>query len=124
VNHFNTTDSLFLALMSIQVLIVLFVKYLPNQRYSHVFGVTGLLTMGIPHAALVLYILCIISKKIRILQHLKGKCRRLYSKLCQKMDSQPEDNNGLDADSLPDRLVNPDEYEPLIPVVNQPGASR
>jgi len=126
VNHLNTTDSLFLALMNIQVLIVLFVKYLPNQRYSHVFGVTGLLTMGIPHAALVLYILYIISKKIRILQNLKGMCQRLYSKLCQKKDSQPEDNNinGLDTDSLPDRLVNPDEYEPLIPVVNQQGTSR
>ena len=33
--------------------------------------------------------------------------------------SPNEANNGLDTDSLPDRLVNPDEYEPLIPAVNQ-----
>ena len=26
---------------------------------------------------------------------------------------------GLDTDSLPDRLVNPEEYEPLIPAVSQ-----
>jgi len=63
VSHLNSFDILFLALMSIQVLILLFVKYLPNQKYSHVIGVTGLLTMGIPHAALVLCIVCIISKE-------------------------------------------------------------
>jgi len=63
VHHLNTIDSLLLALLSIQALISLLGKHLPNQRYSHVFGVTGLLTMGIPHAALVLYIMCIISIK-------------------------------------------------------------
>ena len=31
-------------------------------------------------------------------------------------------HNGLDTDSLSDRLVNPDEYEPLIPAVNQQAA--
>ena len=121
VNHLNTIDTLFLALLSIQVLIILFVKYLPNQRYSNVIGVTGLLTMGIPHAALVLYIMCIISKRIRIIQHLKRKCRCLYSIPCWHKHSQAE---GLDTDSLPDRLVNPDEYDPLIPTVNQQGTSR
>ena len=29
---------------------------------------------------------------------------------------------GLDTDSLPDRLVNPDEYTPLIPAVNHQAA--
>jgi len=28
-------------------------------------------------------------------------------------------HGGQDSDSLPDRLVNPEEYEPLIPAVNQ-----
>ena len=28
---------------------------------------------------------------------------------------------GPDTDSLPDRLVNPEEYEPLIPAVKQQG---
>jgi len=104
VNHLNTIDTLFLVLLSIQVLLILFVIYLPNQRYSNVIGVTGLLTMGIPHAALALYIMCIISnfKKIRIIQHLKGKCQCLYCIPCRYKHSQAE---GLDMDSLPDRLV-------------------
>ena len=31
-------------------------------------------------------------------------------------------HGGLDTDSLPDRLVNPDEYTPLIPAVNHQAA--
>ena len=121
VNCSNTIDSILLAVLTVQVLMSMFVIYLPNQRYSQVIGVTGIIIMGIPHAALVLYILYIISKKIRILQHLKRKCRCLF---CRNNRSLSEANNGyggLDTDSLPDRLENPDEYEPLIPAVNQRG---
>ena len=120
-DHSNTVDSLLLALLSIQTLISLLVKYLRNPRYSYVVGLTGLIIMSIPHAALVLYILYIISKKTRILQYLKRKCRCLLSKARWNNHSLTEANNGyggLDTDSLPDRLVNPDEYEPLIPAVN------
>ena len=118
-DHSNTFDSLLLALLSIQALISLLVKYLHNHRYSYLFGLTGLLTMGIPHAALALYILYFISKKIRFLQCLKRKCRYVSSTVLWDKHSPNEANNGLDTDSLPDRLVNPDEYEPLIPAVNQ-----
>jgi len=41
---------------------------------------------------------------------------------CWKKHSLAEVSNGYggqDADSLPDRLVNPKEYEPLIPAVSQ-----
>ena len=121
VDHSNTVDSLLLALLSIQALICLFVKYLSTQRCSHVIGVTMSLTIAIPHAAFVLYILYIISKKISILQHLERKCKCLLSIVFWKKSMLTEANNGyggLDTDSLPDRLVNPDEYEPLIPAVN------
>ena len=116
-DHSNTVDSLLLALLSIQALISLLVKYLRNPRYSYLIGSTGLITMGIPHAALVSYILYIISKKIRILQHLKRKYRCLLSTFHLSNHSL-SGYSGLDTDSLPDRLVNPDEYEPLIPAVN------
>ena len=124
VYHSNTVDCLLLALLSTQTLMGLLVKYLPNETYSHIYGVSALLTMSIPHAALVLYILYIISEKIRILEHLKRKCQCLLNIIYWNKRSLPEDNsdrNGLDTDSLPDRLVNPNEYEPLMPAVNQPG---
>jgi len=126
VNHLNTIDTLLLALMSIQVLIIVISKYLPYEKHSQVTAVTGLLTMGIPHAALVMYILYIISGKIRILQNLKKKCRYLLNIHCWNKHSLAEANSGygeLNSGSLPDRLVNPDEDEPLIPSVNQQGTS-
>ena len=119
VNHLNTIDALLLAMLCIQVLMCLYVKYLTNQKHRNLIGMTALLAMGIPHAAFVLYILYIVSKKIRILQHLKGKCQCLLSIVCWNNHSLTEAINGLDTDSLPDRLVNPGEYEPLIPAVNQ-----
>ena len=120
VRHWNTAESLLLALLSLQSLTALLLKYFPNPQYNLLYGVTGLLTVGAPHAALVLYILYIISKKIRIVEHLKIKCRCLLN-ICWNKHSLAEDRNGHDTDSLPDRLVNPDEYEPLIPAVNQQG---
>ena len=102
----------------------MFVKYLPNQKYSEVIGVTALLAIGIPHISLVLYILYILLKKIRVLEHLKRKCRCLMSTVCwNRYSPAGADNNccGHDTDSLPDRLVNPDEYEPLISAMNQQG---
>ena len=42
--------------------------------------------------------------------------------VCWKKHLLAEINNrhgGQDTDSLPDRLVNPEEYEPLIPAVSQ-----
>jgi len=124
VHHFNITDSLLLALLSTQTVICLFVKHLPDHRYSHAIGMTGLLIIGIPHAALVVYILYIVSKKVRILQHLKRKCLCLLTIVCCNKHSLAEGHVGVDTDSLPDRLVNPDQYEPLIPAMNKQGIER
>ena len=123
-DHFNIIDNLLLALLSTQAVICLFVKYLPNHRYSHAIGVTGLLIIGIPHTALVVYILYIVSKKVRILQHLKRKCLCLLTIVCCNKHSLAEGHVGVDTDSLPDRLVNPDQYEPLIPAMNKQGIER
>jgi len=42
---------------------VCFVFIKSTQRHSHVIGTIGLLIMGMPHAALVLYILYTVLKK-------------------------------------------------------------
>jgi len=124
-DHSNTVDSLLLSLLSIQALISLLVKYLLNHRLSHLIRLTWLLIMGISHAAFTLYIVYIISKKIQILHCLKRRYtyRCLLNTVHWGKHSLNEANNGLDADPLLDRLVNPDQYEPLIPTVNQQGTS-
>ena len=122
VNYFNAIDSIILDLLALQSLIGQFILYLPNQRYSHAIAIIGLLIMGIPHAALVVCIVHIVLKRFGSLQCLKGKCQCLLSMVCWKKHSLAEVSNGhggQDTDSLPDRLVNPDEYEPFIPAVNQ-----
>ena len=58
VKYLNTIDSLILTLLSTQALIGLFVSYLPNQKYRQAIGVSSLLIMGIPPAALMLYTSC------------------------------------------------------------------
>ena len=120
VNYLNATDSLLLALLGIEALLAMFAIYLPNQRYSHLIAMGGLLIMGTPHAVLVVYILYSILKKFRILQCLNRKCRYILGMVCWNKYSLTDNRgySGLDTDSLPDRLVNPDEYEPLIPAVN------
>ena len=121
VNYLNTIDSLLLTLLGIQTMLCLFVIYLPNQKYSPAIGMTAILIMGIPYATLMLYILCFILKKLRILQCLNRKRWCLLGILCWNQHSLTEDNsqNGLNTDSLPDRVVNPDEYAQIIPAVNQ-----
>ena len=120
VNHLNVIDSLLLTLLSIQALQGLFVIYLPNQEYSHVIRMSALLTMGIPHAALILYILYFTLKKTKILQCLSRNCQCLLNVVSWNQHFLKRDNS-QDTDSLPDRMVNPDEYEPLIPAANQQG---
>ena len=109
VKYFNVIDSIILALCAL--LSLLCQDILANQGYRHkiVLVVCGLLIVGTPHATLMLYILYAASKKIGIYQCLIEKCRCLLSMVCRKKYSL-----ALDTDSLPDRLVNPDEYEPLI----------
>jgi len=80
--------------------------------------VCGLLTAVLPHAALGLYILYIVVKKIKIAHCVKKKFQCLLTVLCWNEHMLAETDNGVG--SLPDRLVNPNEYERLIPAVNQP----
>ena len=123
-NYFNTIDSILLGILGFLFLIYQFVLYLPDQKGSHTARVIGVLLVGFPHAALVLYVLYVILKKTKTLQYLKRKYQCLLSVISLKKHSFAGANNddgGHDTDSLPDRLVNPDEYEPLIPTVNQRG---
>ena len=104
-NHHNVIDSLLLTLLSIQALQGLFVIYLPNQEYSHVIRMSALLTMGIPHAALILYILYFTLKKTKILQCLSRNYQCLFNVVSWSQHSLKRDNISQDTDSLPDSGV-------------------
>ena len=123
-DYFNAIDIFLLSILGFLHLIFQFVLYLPNQENSDKVRVGGLLIVGFPHAALMLYILYIILKKTKVLHCLKKKYQCMLSMFCLNKHPLVEansDRDGHDTDSLPDRLVNPNEYEPLIPAVNHQG---
>jgi len=60
VNYFNAIDSIILAMLGLLSIVCQFVLYLPNQAYTHVIAVCGLLTAVLPHATLGLCILYIV----------------------------------------------------------------
>ena len=116
----NSVDVLILASLSTSVLLLLLACYFhltaPAAFYH---SLVVVLLLGVPHMVLILYICYKLVNKLGITECLKRKGRHL--KRCVLAIRPPtraleaETNTG----SLPDRLINPDEYDPLIPTTEQ-----
>ena len=85
------------------------------------------LLLLVPHMILIFYICHKLAKKIDITQRLK----RMYKSLkrcvqATRPTSQAEADVEAESDtgSLPDRLVNPEEYEPLLPTTEEHTAAQ
>ena len=74
------------------------------------------LLLLVPHMILIFYICHKLARKIDITQCLK----RLY-KTCMQTTRPPSEDVEAesDTDSLPDRLINPGEYEPVLPTTEE-----
>ena len=116
----NIADILILVLLAIVSLILL--DATRNSADIKVFTISVLLTtllLGVPHMVLIFYICYMLSKKAGITQWLQKKYRSL--KRCVKAikcTSQAETDGEAEpfiSSTLPDRLINPVEYEPLLP---------
>ena len=75
----------------------------------------AMLLLGVPHAVLLFYIIYVLANKIGITQCLKRKYNT--SKICVHItghisESERELEVESDSGSLPDRLINPERYEP------------
>ena len=70
-----------------------------------------ILLLGLPHMVLIFYVCYLLAKKAGITQCLKEKFRR-YMQII-RLTAEP------DHDSLPDRLINPGEYEPVLPTTDE-----
>jgi len=74
-----------------------------------------ILLLGVPHITLMFYICYKLAGKTGITRCLKV-CILTARKKCQanaNVKSTP------DTDSMPDRMINPGEYEPLLPNTNK-----
>ena len=118
-NCSNNVDILILALLlglSVELLVTAYAPPIePNITY---YALGSALLLGVPHMALIFYICYMLAIKAGVIQCLEKKYKDL--KACVQATrhiSQPEDNMDADSDtnSLPDRVINPGEYEQLLP---------
>ena len=119
--YWNNADSLILALLSL--LSLTFACMLHSALITHAPGpVLSLLLLGVPHVALVFYICYKLAEKTGITMWLKSKCKDLKEHILsarQMSQANANEQSPSDIESLPDRLINPEEYEPLLPNTNK-----
>jgi len=78
------------------------------------------LLLGIPHMVLILYLCHKFAKKTGITHCLKtkyGNLKRCVSANRHTIQVQADGEAELNTESLPDRITNPGEYDPMLPVV-------
>ena len=113
-NYMSNVDYLILTLLEIVSFEVLFSAFhTATEDWMRQTLVTTIL-LCTPHIVLIFYICYVLAKKVGITQCLKKKYETVKS--CVKATRQAETNvdTESDAGSLPDRLINPGEYEPMI----------
>ena len=120
-NFSNNVDTLILVLLetlSVVLLVAAYYLAAPQTFGYYVLAIT--LLLGVPHMVLILYICYMLAKKAGITQSLKRKYEHL--KRCvqaTRPNSEAEADVEADTDFLPDRLINPERYEPLQPTTEE-----
>ena len=117
-NYRNNFDIVTLSLLGILTIVFLHVLYHSGKGSLQHLIITLTLLLGIPHMVLISYFIYKLAKKVGITQCLKRKYTYLKSHLStnRKVNQNGTDLNaeGGTEGSLPDRLIHPEEYEPLL----------
>ena len=116
-NLSNNVDIWMLGSLAVLSLAFLIATIYPLTQTSTTAFVAILLLLGVPHIVLIFYICYVLAKKVGITQSLKRKYKSLkrcvLSIRCTS-PAEPDVEADPDIDSLPDRLINPGAYEPLL----------
>ena len=109
-SYMNVIDGLLLALLGVLSLLLITLEYLLPSA-SETLPLIILIACGLPQLVLVLSVTC---------RQLKGKQMAQYiackiSTLLKQVHKQKQGNELSDADSLPHRLVNPNQYNRSLP---------
>ena len=118
-NYMSNVDYLILTLLEIVSFEVLFSAFhTATEDWMHQTLVTTIL-LCTPHLVLLICICCVLAKKADIIQCLKIKYETV--KNCVQATRQAETNVEAESDagSLPDRLINPGKYEPMILTIEE-----
>ena len=88
--------------------------YSVSHNFTYVLLISVLL-LCIPHMVLILYVCYRLTKKAGITQCLKRKYKTLKGCILAITHTSADVEAESDTGSLPDRLINPEEYEPVLP---------
>ena len=118
----NNVDFLILILLEIMSLVFLTATYHPATGTFTLCIVIAVLLIGIPHLVLIFYICYKFAKKAGITQFMERKYQTLktYSRSIRcTRQAETDVEAETDTESLPDRLINPEEYEPVLPTMEE-----
>ena len=116
-SHFgNNIDFLILILLEILSLTFVLDTNFPASNLFTYCILVSVLLLGIPHIIMVFYVCFHLVKKTGLVPYLKEKCKALKRYICT-FNPANQANMNMEAqsvtDSLPDWLINPEEYKPL-----------
>ena len=114
-NYMNVLESLMLALIGLLSLLILAYQYLLPTEANLLLPYLILTLISIPQLVLILYVLYHPLRGRRLVKYITGKITNLKTNTIGGQNTEQQVT-----DSLPDRLVNPDEYRPLLPVEGDP----
>ena len=119
-NFRNNIDYLVLTLLEIfSAVVVLAVVYIGSSFNLVKYVLVTALLLGAPHMILILYICYVLATKAGITQWFKRKYETLRKCMQATIHAQNDIEAESDTDSLPDRLINPGEYEPVLPTTEE-----
>ena len=118
-NYRNTVDILALVLLAILSLTFPTTLYRPaNVYFTHCILVLTLL-LGVPHMALICFLCYKLATVIGITHCVKRKYTDLKHRFKAIRHSQADRVAEFNNDSLPDRMINPEVYEPILPAAKE-----
>ena len=118
----NNIDLSILLLLTLLSIVMLMATFHPATNTVKVFFLTTTLLLILPHMIMMFYICYELAKKAGITQSLQMKYQTLKTFCLATRSTKRAETDveaGLDTDSLPDRLINPEEYEPVLPTMEE-----
>ena len=116
-NLSNNVEIWMLGLLGMLSLAFLIATIYPWTKTSKSSIVAMILLLSVPHMVLIFYICYVLAKKVGITQCLKRRYKSLKRCVLSIRCTRPAEADveaDPDIDSLPDQLINPGAYEPLL----------
>ena len=124
----NFRDTLTLAVLEAMSFELFAAAYHPPTVQTapyHAMVSGSVVVLGVPHMILLVYMPYLFAKKVGITQCLKTRYKHLKRSVQNIRDTrQCEADVEAESDTgcLPDRLINPEAYEPLLPTTDDTAA--